>query len=467
MEEMERNPYFVIENDRNILEFKNNLDEPIWFYMRRLILELLDEKTIGKYVIHDTRDNNILNILRYAVKSSLHNIFYKPQKSKIIFYSVFQAIYENNEYYNKYIDPYVDCVKDYTLTIEAAPLDWRYEKNRHNKDVIFCGPNLIISEVLSKFLSKYDKTNRKNAEELVEFASLKCEELLNVHLTNAEKKIIVDGTIKIMSRAKLHSTWILKRCRRSGAKCLIMIGASYLWNSAIVRKLKGNGIQVADLQHGYIFNDNLVYDVSSGICQDGETKKSAPNYLLTYGKWWNEQSNLPYQQKIALGNPYREDKIKEFNNTSSKNVILLIGTGVNTDDHILLAEFLGNKFGSQYEVVLRPHPTERIYMNNKLGNRKLLFTLDCEKDLYSTLERTKILIGKSSTVLFEAYGLVNQIIIWNDFVGQKLFKEDFFSHFDNFEQLPEIIMNGENSRSDIAFWENDSRKQYRAFYDSI
>lgn len=464
----ERNPYFIIEKKKEILTYKNKLGEPVWFYMRRFILELLDEKTVGKYLINDTREKKLSKILKYYVRSIIHNVSmsFHLQKSKVVFYSVYQAIYIDDHYVNKYSEPYVEAIDEYSLTIESPPLDWNWDKNRRNKNVIFSCPNLLLSDVKARLYAAI-KQNNNSVESLLNYVSTRVEENLNIKLSDAEKQSIVHNTIKAMTRAQLHSKWIKRKCKEIEAKCLIMIGASYLWNSAIVRKLKNDGIKVADLQHGFIFKDNLVYDVSDDICMDEELRASTPDFFLSYGKWWNDQTNLPYAEKIPLGNPYRDEKMLTFEKKDNKNVVLVIGTGVNTDDHILLASKLKEKISEKFNVVFRPHPTERIYTKNKFAQNRCEVELDCDNDLYDMLAKTNILIAKSSTVLFEACGLVDKIIVWNDYPGQMFFEGDFFEHFDSFDELLQIIQRNSMVAPDFKFWELNCIKNFMDFYNKI
>lgn len=463
----ERNPYFKIENDKEILTYINKQGEPIWFYMRRFILELLDEKTVGKYVINDTRDKSVSKILKYLIRSSIHNIsmFFRNKNSKVIFYSVYQPIYENGLYINKYTEFYTDAVNDSVLTIETPPLDWKWEHKRRNNNVVFSCLSILMSEIKAR-LHKANSKDRKTVGSLMDYACDKVQNHLRVELSDEEKNRIIRETIKAMERAHLHSKWIVKQCKRRNAKCLIMIGASYLWNSAIVRELKGNGIKVADLQHGFIFKDNLVYDTSRVLSDIDELKASTPDYFMSYGKWWNDQTNLPYSEKVALGNPYRDKKMLSYKNSDNRNVIVIIGTGVNTDEHYQLAIRLREIVPQEYEVVFRPHPTERVYARTKY-TESVNVEIDCDHELYDMLARTKVLISKSSTVLFEAHGLVDRILVWNDFPGQMFFEGDFFEHFDSYEELVEILREPSVLPTDINFWEDNCINNFIQFYQGL
>lgn len=461
----ERNPYFIVENDKKILEYKNSFDEPIWFYMRRYYFSVLDRHISRNIHVIKAREINLVKITKYMLKALKYNFYQKRNFSKVsfIFYSVVQPIYIDDFYINKYTEAYVDIINNDCITIEDTPLDWCWIDKRKNKRVVLDGPHLLFSTAVSKLISKIYK-NRKITEELYQYVLKRTIKLFKKSFSDEEKKMIIGATLEAMIRADIHSKWVLKICKKVNAKCVVMIGSSYLWNSRITRILKENGIVVADLQHGYIFKDNLVYDVSNEICDSYEIKKSTPNYYLSYGEWWNEQTNLPYEKKIPLGNPFREIKVNKFNSDIKKEFVLIIGSTVNTEKHMQLAQNLSRNL-SQYQIVFRPHPTERVEAQKIYEKKQMNFLLDCGNDLYSMLERTYILVSRCSTVLFEAYGLVKKIYVWNDYPDQLLYEKDDFIHFTTQSELLDLIKEGRMMKSKINFWNNRWYDNFMDFYN--
>ena len=68
---------------------------------------------------------------------------------------------------------------------------------------------------------------------------------------------------------------------------------------------KEMGIRTAEYQHGAVSRGHDAYNVAPGQGSSPEYQKVLPEFFLGYGRWWNEQINVPVT-KVAVGNPHRD-----------------------------------------------------------------------------------------------------------------------------------------------------------------
>lgn len=456
---------FQVESDPQIFEYKNDQGEPIWMFMRYLVLyDILSNKLFNVKGINNSRNLGI-EAAKYLFKSTLHNLKFRfnSNNAKIIFYTSSRGILQNGKYLNQYVDRFATTIDENSISIEHPPLDWNWYSSRINNNIIYAGTNLAIASTFAKF----NKKDVKNVEKLLEYINQRIKKLFGMSLDEMEKEKIIIMTCYEMTRMNVHAKWILNEITRHKSEVAIILGGAYSWYYPINRLLKNNGIVTADMQHGYITSSNVVYNYSSNLLGTDEVKIASPDYLLTYGSWWNDQSNLPFKDKIVIGNPFRNDMKKDYDHNKKRTIVLLIGCARNTNGYIKLAEELSKIYDS-YQVIFRPHPSERLDVQNLIKGESIHFQVDYFSNLYQLLEVTAIIISEISTVLFESIGLVPRIIVWRTDFSRAILPVCPFENFNKINELIRLEAKATNySLKENLFWDNDWEGNFKNFIKRI
>ena len=107
-------------------------------------------------------------------------------------------------------------------------------------------------------------------------------------------------------------------------------------------------------------------------------------------------------------------------------------------------------------------------MKDMVGNGREHIELDDGPEIYTTLSDTSIIIGEVSTVLFEAIGIVNRIIVWNTAYAKAYLPDHPFECFSTYEELKDLIQKDQGIKyTDNEFWEKNWKEAYQNFIKSL
>lgn len=429
-------------------------------YMRYVVLyDYLTPLFLNASIVHTSRSSG-LNAFNYLAKATISNIKHRIlglEEADILFYTISRGLILEDGFFNQYTDYFWQVDADNCLTVEHSPLDWNWYKKRVNNNVIYNGPNLA----LVTGLSSCSKVEEKTVANLMEYIRNRVNQVLNIEFTEDECKQIMQHTIREMVRMRKHASWILKIAKKANSKLVIISGGSYSRYYPINKMLKENGIKTADLQHGYITSSNIVYNYAPAIIESKDITDALPDYFFSYGEWWNSQTNIPFTKKIVIGNPHREQLKKKYNFACEKTKILLIGCARNTVEYIKMAIFLFENIDG-YEIYFRPHPSER-YETEHILSEGINVKVDFEPNLYKSLESAEFIVSEISTVLFEAIGLVPNIIMWRTSYSKFILEKSPFISFETQEELLRLILKEKRDNAKLSqsfFWDENWKDNY-------
>lgn len=454
---------FEIENDENLLSFRTEDRIPIYlmgkYYLLRdvIMCKALELSTSG----NDRRVNK--QAFRFVGKALCHNMLHKSdlRGKDIIFYTVCRPTVVDGKYFNRYTDYYTNLLKEHTGTIEQTAMDWTWPFPRNNP-VIFDGIEVIKERITGKNKSKKDLMA---VHDFIEYFNERLEMISGLCLSDDECRIASERIALLISSIRDRAKW-LDRILPHNTKILISTGGSYPHYYPINKMLRERGILSADLQHGFITSTNLMYNYAPALANSEVVKEGSSDYFLTYGDWWNTQINGP-SKKVSIGNPYRDGCVNRIDSLKKGNRILLIGCEINTEQYIRLALEL-SKILPEYEVVFRPHPGEVKNTLRLMEEKNIDIQLDTIKELYESLDKTSVVVSEVSTVLFEAIGIVDDIIVLNTAYSQSYLPEHPFSLCNNAQDILKVIRNPQkNDYGKETFWAADWEHNYQKFLSDI
>ena len=458
------NNILEIEADETILKYTDSEGIPIWMYMRyQVLFKTMGRLLLGMNGVESARHYNFkaVKYLLLAIYSNLIRCFkYRNLKFSVLFYSPGDGYCIDDIFYNRFSDNYASLLGEESITFENAARDWEWHSKRKN-DVMFSGPNLAISSICAQISFK----KNKNIEDLAKYVVNRIDTIYKIKIDSFEIRKIIKATRFEIYKQKRHARWLLKQCKKYNVKLLIAVGASYSKNYYLNYLLRINNIEIADLQHGYFTATNIVYNYSNALLATNEVINATPDYLLSYGDWWNAQTNLPYKNKFSIGNPSRDSKMIFYNSNKKRNKIVLIGCANDTKKYIDFADAV-SKLMQDKIIVFRPHPSERKNAISLYNSNNDSFQLDVNGDLYSLFEETDVIIAEISTVLFESIGLVPRTFIWRTAYSRYAIQKFDFESFENLDDFMQLMIN----RAEVNFnghrlWEDNWEKNFSQFIE--
>jgi hypothetical protein len=169
----------------------------------------------------------------------------------------------------------------------------------------------------------------------------------------------------------------------------------------VIEVSKSLNIPVVELQHGVIYSGHPGYDFP-----DSATVDLFPNYLYTFGEFWNSQANYPIGQEsiIAFGYPYLDRQSELVNADANPKQILFISQGTIGGKFSKVAVELNKELDSEWKIIYKLHPGEYNRWKDEYRELRESDVTVIEGDqpsLYQLFAESRVQVGVGSTALFE------------------------------------------------------------------
>lgn len=387
-----------IEKDPGILDFIIR-DVPIWMIIRQKIIQQIID-TLNKNLEPEKNFSKIKMVLFFC-RNQIKSPFLRFKKNKIVFIAN-SLKKENNGFKNIFVEPLAKINKgdSYILyegskTIQKSPL--KNERPLHSID--------LTSQLYLNFFV----LTKKEIEEI-----LKLKKYLDYRLTEYGFNY---GNININDITKVIKTFFIKVSKYQKLfkkiKPSIIIVESLCYSryyfSICAKSLK---IPIAEIQHGFIDNNNHAYNIGNKLSEHPSLKLLFPDYLLSFGNYWNSFYNVPIREHFNLGFLNIEYEKNKYYSCSITPSILIISSSINPKE-IIEYTLKINAIAKQKKtkIIFRPRPNEFFDYENKFS--ALLedenIKIDTSQNIYQTFRNCNTVIGDYSTVLFEALYFVKSI----------------------------------------------------------
>lgn len=168
----------------------------------------------------------------------------------------------------------------------------------------------------------------------------------------------------------------------------------------IIEVCKNKDIPVIELQHGVIHPNHAGYDFPENVTVD-----LFPDYLLTFGEFWNTQATypIPSDRTITFGYPYLNQQLRSIDNKSGTKKILFVSQGPVGKQLSQIAVKLTERIDPSWDIVYKLHPGE--YGRWKREYTTLVDStvtvVDTDPSLYELFAESTIQVGVGSTALYE------------------------------------------------------------------
>jgi hypothetical protein len=193
---------------------------------------------------------------------------------------------------------------------------------------------------------------------------------------------------------------------------IVVVVVSYQ-REPFISACKDANIPVVELQHGVIHPQHL------GYSYPGErTKETFPDYLFTWGEFWNDAVNYPISNNriISVGYPYLERRQEKYNNIDEENQILFLSQGNIGKKLSKKAVEMQNNNKINYNIVYKLHPGEYDKWRDSypwLKNKNIRVIDSDNPPLYRLFSESKIQVGVGSTTLYEGLNFGLETYVFN------------------------------------------------------
>jgi hypothetical protein len=207
---------------------------------------------------------------------------------------------------------------------------------------------------------------------------------------------------------------LLDRVRPEVAVIVVSYG-----KETFIEACQSNGIPVVELQHGVIHPDHLGYSYSGS-----RTKEMFPDYLLTWGEFWEDRVEFPIpdERVIPVGYPYLEQRRNQYTDVASKDQILFISQGTIGEQLSKFAIKVDQHPDIDYNVVYKLHPGEYDRWREEypwLVNADFEAINGSEPPLYQLFAESSVQVGVGSTAVYEGLAFDLETYIY-DYPGSEV-----------------------------------------------
>ncbi len=456
-----------LEDDAGILNYRLSSGELVWPLVRHGVITSILNHNNKLDIARSSGAVSMVALMKTLLTSIVKTPFRIKKGCVIFFNSGITNIKTEGDgkYFNRVTDPfYFQFKKGEARLIESTAFKVLRMPRVHNGVY----PQFTLSLLV--------KLKRKSARlGPGEFASLSdivgyIENKLAARKINFSKSdvttIITDNVLNYISGRQVYRSFVTSK----KPKIIFLEDASYGNNAPILLAAKDNNIKVIELQHGFVNNEHIAYNLGSGISGVSEIARYFPDYYFAYGRFWSNSINIP-STRLSIGNPFLTQSVSKFGRVGHKSesdrTILFLSSGVTikeTNDFLTMLAPVSDVKG--YRIVFRPHPSEsKSVVDRYKPALDLGMSVSTNSALYADIASASIVIGELSTALFEALAFNNKrcYLLWSTFTKSYLDHPMDMQTIDNdtvgriFEERVAQTKEAQGS----YFWETNWEKRFQ------
>lgn len=465
----------VIEDDPAILEFKCRQTQiPFWPLIRGMFLRMMMSDLLysGTSLLRAAPSGaSVIAKLRTFGASALHNgwlrLDSRSRADVFLMATGLGIIQLNGKWLNRLSDYFALCLPGRTTIMEDQH-EWKWPFPRQTRPILLHAPLQARNYLIARMLVSDQHT--REANRLVHFVAERALRYLRWQL-GEERELQLTTFLALKAAALPHQYRAYQALlARICPRVLIKEDACYGPSAALLVAAKEMGIRTAEFQHGAVSRGHDGYNVAPSLAASAEYRKVLPEYFLGYGRWWNEQINVPVT-KIAVGNPHRDWQLTGMIPVENKTDLLVLGDGVETDRYLSLARDLAALTGSRgFRTVFRPHPLERARVRSLQPDRVAGLIVDQSPDIYLSLARAYAVISEVSTGMFEAVGVADRVFLLDTPKARFGYPTHPFQCFQKVEELAGMLIDGGpggiSAGGSDAIWAFHWKENYLQFLES-
>lgn len=261
-----------------------------------------------------------------------------------------------------------------------------------------------------------------------------------------------------------YRSYITKIFKKLKPQIIFVHTSTYSGFKAILLKIaKENGILTAEFQHGTISKNHIPYNYADIIFKSKRYKKYLPDYILTFGDYWNENIKIP-SQKTTIGNPHFYKSIRKYEHVKERaGTVLIISQGTITNEFVQIAKYLSEKYPN-YKIIFKLHPGE-VPFENRYKELYNYINIEIVKsgDIYEYIARSEYIIGCYSTAIFETLGFNKKLFILDNEMSQNEIPEGIGVRFKSIQELDLNKMEFDTTCNPEYYFDHNWKENFKNF----
>ena len=433
-------------------------DLMIWPLIRWRVLSYLIRKRNNLTIGQAGHTKLSLKNFRYIYNSLKYPPHRLNKRFNIIYYVIARGRL-NNKNFNIGADYYSSLLPN-ALVIDASYRGHYYIPDK--TDNFATGEYGELKAFLFYQIKRlFSKKNNHSIERFIEFLKTK-DNIEEEFAQIIRKKIYYYYYCYDFYRSYLKNVF-----KKLNPKIIFVRTASYGgFKSTLLKTAKENGIITGEFQHGILYEGHMAYNYGDAVFKSEQYKKYLPDYILTFGDYWNDKIKIP-SKKITIGNPHFYESIKKYKEIKEqKDSILIISQGTITDKFVNIAKYLSEKLPN-YRILFKLHPGEVPFE----GRYKELYkcaNIELAKsgDIYEYLAQFENIVSGNSTTIYESLGFNKKLLILEDNMTKNIIPKDIGLRFKENEELKDLILNTKelNMTYNLEYYFNSNWKEnYKNF----
>jgi hypothetical protein len=459
-----------IENDPAFLEFRcQKTNYLLWplvrtQFFRQLISDLFYKHASLLAPISSVPYRKALSVLP---KVLIHNIRQQKIHSEILVFGTGAGHFQRaGLWFNRITDYLVEASLKDVSTIEGV-IDWHLPEPRWNKQTSYWLPWQTAMLLVGRICSR--EVHVRQAREILEYARGRAFDLYGITVSQQNMEMLVGVIARKIARLSTMEFAYRNMLEKFKPRLLLLEEGCYSDHGILNHIAREMGVRVAEPQHGMISGGHDAYNYAPLLRGSEHYQRYLPHDFLGYGRWWNDQINVPVK-KWVLGHPhYSEQQCIMKGMAAEKMDVLILCDGIEFPVYLALAQELDALLKGRYRVVLRPHPLERtqVYAKFPSGMAENVY-IDRNRDIYESFGSAYVVAGEVSTGLFEAIGMVPKVLLWETAKAKFSYPVHPFYGFSDAREFAVAILAQEGGQLSVdqdAIWAPDWRDNYRRYLE--
>ena len=464
------NSFLEYEDENDLLSFK--FDKPnihLWLLIRYNLLSYTISK---KLILEQPHTFSNGTSIKSRIRSLLYSILLNPLFIKKKFLIVFlnwtsdtTGVLMKNKFFNKRDDYFGSVFPNETVFLEQS-IKGEFKYPRHHKNVF----NRDLIDTLPKVAGYFIKpktSDLKTINEFITYLEKTFPYELEENYLLSLKHNLLNQSKRLPYKKKLFY-FLIKKFR---PELVVVQNASYGHTAYYLKWLKELKIKTAEFQHGTITKGHVAYNYADNLLKNELFKEYIPDYLLTFGEFWNEQTNTP-ATKVVIGSPHISEKLKTYEEFSVKNdnikIISIISQGSITNKMVNLCIGIAGNLNAAYRIIYRLHPgevgfTERYAILKSYPN----IEISSKGDIYDVFAKSDIIIGCYSTALFEAAAFNKPIYILDNNMSNAYIPKDFGIWIKDDAEFIDLLNTPMTYKDSSFFWSTNWQSNYKRFINTL
>lgn len=237
-----------------------------------------------------------------------------------------------------------------------------------------------------------------------------------------------------------------------------------------IEACKEQGIPVIELQHGVIYENHFGYSYPGP-----RTKETFPDYLLTFGEFWNNavEFPIPDDRVISAGYPYLEQSVDKYNETDIKDQLLFISQGTIGEQLSKFAVEVDQSPEIHHDIVYKLHPGEYDRWRTAypwLVDTEIEVIDSSEPSLYQLFSKSWGQIGVYSTAIYEGLHFDLETYLYEcsgEEILQPLLDNGTAKLVSSIEELSSFLASSEGTFDDEYYFAPNATENICEFLDRL